>query len=254
VCGSAAAEFFRKLLRGKYNARFYRCGVCAHVQSETPYWLGETYANLSFRLDVGMVERSVNTARFTLSLAQLKGVSPEAVCIDYGAGTGLLVRYCRDHGMNFFYSDRYSKNIFALGFEAPAPKECAVDIVTAYEVAEHFEKPVEEFAKIFAYEPKFVLISTTLHHGEGEDWWYFLEDGQHIALYTRASLAVIADKFGYYLASNGTDLHLFSKMPITDSDVRKIKRRAKCYTKKYRQTHGSKTPLDHAHLLEKQPY
>ena len=38
--------------------------------------------------------------------------------IDYGAGTGLLVRAMRDSGCDFRTFDRYAKNVFARGFEA----------------------------------------------------------------------------------------------------------------------------------------
>jgi hypothetical protein len=44
-----------------------------------------------------------------------------------------------------------------------------------------------------------------------EDWWYYgLEHGQHIAFYTRKSLEVLAQQFGYEFATDGAQLHVFS--------------------------------------------
>jgi hypothetical protein len=245
VCQHEAPQFFVKRLRRKYDVSYHRCTHCGHVQTETPYWLDETYSALDFRGDTGMVERSISTGRYTIALAKMLEVGPEDRCLDWGAGTGLFVRFCRDHGLNYFYADRYSKNIFALGFEAPPPgKDFRPKILTAFEVAEHYPDPLEDFKEPFAYQPDYFFLSTVLHRGEGPDWWYFLEDGQHVAIYTEKSLAILGEKFGYRLITNGENLHLFSREKLSSSLLKKVKRRAKTYAQRYRKRHGSKTDSD----------
>jgi hypothetical protein len=83
-----------------------------------------------------------------------------------------------------------------------------------------------------------------LYGGEGPDWWYFVENGQHVAFYTRASLAVLAVHFGYRLASNGRDLHLFSLEPVTDRLLRGVERSGRRLARKYESKHGSRNGED----------
>ncbi len=245
VCQGGAPRLFIKRLRKKYDVSYHRCEKCGLVQTEIPHWLEETYAALDFRGDTGMVERSLCTARYTVALADALDIGPEEPCLDWGAGTGLFVRLCRDNGLNFFYSDRYSKNVFALGFEAPAPGGTfAPKLATAFEVAEHFPEPVRDFEEPFAYKPEYFLFSTTLHRGETADWWYFLEDGQHVAIYTEKSLAIIGERLGYHLISNGENLHLFSREKLPPNLLQKVKRHAKSGARRYRKRYGSKTEAD----------
>ncbi len=48
-----------------------------------------------------------------------------------------------------------------------------------------------------------------------EDWWYFTpETGQHIALYTKKSLEIIAQKNELHFYTNNFNYHLLSKEKI----------------------------------------
>ncbi len=217
VCNQPAVFFLTRTIREKLTVRYCQCPACGHVQTEPPAWLQETYRNATFQLDVGMADRSIWTAQTTAALAWRLGIGPQEPCLDWGAGTGLFVRLCRDYGLNFFYSDPYAQNIFALGFEleaaGPAP---AWACLTAFEVAEHFPEPLKNFGDLFKFGPRCVLFSTNLYLGQPADWWYFGQDGQHVAFYTRRSLEFIGRHYGFHLASNNCDLHLFSRQPVPD--------------------------------------
>ncbi len=244
VCGTEAVPFFQKQLAKKYQVDFYRCPDCGHIQTEPPYWLEEVYANLSFAPDTGMVSRSVGMGQLTVALASRLGISGEEPCLDFGAGTGMMVRLCRDYGMNYHYYDRYATNVFAIGFEADRlPPGTKPRLVTAFEVAEHFPDPLENFKEIFAFEPEHVFISTCLYTGQGPDWWYFLDDGQHVAIYTEESLRRVGRHFGYSLSSD-YDIHLFSKSPVPSSILKKIRRNTPKQCKRYCKRHGSRTVDD----------
>jgi hypothetical protein len=241
VCGMPARPFFHKRLMGKHDVQFERCAACGQIQTEPPYWLEEAYANLSFRRDVGMVDRCLWTAKTTVAFAHALGIGPQEPCLDWGAGTGMFVRLCRDSGMNFFYSDRYAKNIFADGFEAPpgtAPGHYR--LVTAFEVVEHFPDPRLNFDEILRLRPEYFLFSTQLYRDQGPDWWYFSEDGQHVAIYTRESLSTLARAHGYHLASDGCDLHLFSLTPLSDRLLDKARRKRDRWSESYKKRHGSR--------------
>jgi hypothetical protein len=245
VCGQPAAPFFSKSISGKLEINYFKCPACGHVQTEPPYWLEETYRNADFQRDVGMADRSVWTAQTTVALAHRLGIGPDESCLDWGAGTGLFVRLCRDYGLNFFYTDPYAQNVFARGFEwntqEPQP---AWACVTAFEVAEHFPNPLADFDRLFRLAPRHLLISTLLYQDQGPDWWYFGGDGQHVAFYTRRSLEVIARHHGYHLASDNSDLHLFSREPISDRLLESCRKSRVKLADRYRKKHGSRILRD----------
>jgi hypothetical protein len=217
-----------------------------------PSWLGQAYENPGFELDVGMADRSISTALTKVGLAWRMGINPAEPCLDWGAGTGLMVRICRDFGLNYFYSDPHSQNIFARGFEAPTAGSNPVwACVTAFEVAEHFASPLEDFGEILKLSPRFLLFSTTLYAGQSADWWYFGENGQHVAFYTRKSLEFVARHYHYHLATNGSDLHLFAKEDVSDRALKKCAEYRDRFSRRYKRKHGSRTFPDFENIRRK---
>lgn len=240
VCGNAAQPFFTQLILSKHQVAYFKCPACGQVQTEPPHWLEEAYQKTG-KLDVGMADRCVWTAQTTVALARRLGIAPEEPCLDWGAGTGLFVRLCRDYGMNFFYSDPYAVNVFAAGFERdpgnPPPNWACV---TAFEVAEHLPDPLNNFGDLFKLSPRYILFSTLLYSGQAADWWYFTNNGQHVAFYTRRSLEIIARYYGYHLASNDCDLHLFSRDHVRDGILDSCRKSREKESTRYRKKHGSR--------------
>jgi hypothetical protein len=251
VCQESAKPLFSRTIKSKYTVRYFRCANCGHVQTEEPWWLEQTYREATFELDVGMADRSIWTAQTMAALALELGIAPRESCVDWGAGTGLFVRLCRDYGLNFFYFDPYSQNVFARGFEfkESAPLPCCA-CVSAFEVAEHFADPVRDFAGLFRLASCYVLFSTTLYQGESSDWWYFGEDGQHVAFYTRRSLEILGGRHGWHLASNGADLHLFSREPVSDKLLDSCRKSRVKLADKYRKKWGSRLMSDFEGIVQ----
>ena len=244
VCEKSAEFFFEKQILGKYNVAYFKCGTCGQVQTEEPHWLEEAYRDRDSKLDVGMADRCIWTALTTVALGWRLKIAPAAPCLDWGAGTGLFVRLCRDYGMNFFYFDRYPRNVFAQGFEAnPSDRENWV-CISAFEVAEHLPNPREDFGELFRLSPRYVVFSTLLYKGESPDWWYFTDNGQHVAFYTRCSLEEIGKRYGYRLATNGRDLHLFSKEEIRDRVLKVSRKNRQTLSGRYRKKYGSRMETD----------
>lgn len=136
--------------------------------------------------------------------------------LDYGGGYGLFVRMMRDKGYNYYIRDQYCQNIFVRNFAIKELKDNnKFELVTAFEVFEHFTNPIDEIAKFFEYSDS-ILFSTTLQPLKKiesiADWWYFVpETGQHVSFYSYNTLKFIASKFDVYLYSNGRNLHVISK-------------------------------------------
>ncbi|MBF0694109.1 MAG: class I SAM-dependent methyltransferase [Flavobacterium sp.] len=131
-------------------------------------------------------------------------------CLDYAGGYGLFTRIMRDIGFDFYWDDPYTENLTAKGFERV--EGVKYDAVTTFESFEHFEDPLTEVKKILQYSNT-IIFSTQLIPEltpKPEQWWYYgLEHGQHIALYSKKSFDVMAGKLGmtYYNIDN---LHILT--------------------------------------------
>ncbi|OYW37190.1 MAG: hypothetical protein B7Z45_05635, partial [Azorhizobium sp. 12-66-6] len=114
--------------------------------------------------------------------------------VDIGGGDGLLCRLLRDYGINGFVKDKYAKPLYAQGYSEP---DFAVpDLVTAFEVFEHFENPMRDIDEIFENRPKVVFISTGTYKNQMPGWWYFsVDSGQHIFFYSKEAFEHIARKY-----------------------------------------------------------
>jgi hypothetical protein len=241
VCEAQASQAFHKEILHQVNVTYYECTACGHMQSERPYWLQESYGKAEWNRDVGLVSRLLDTFHLTFALAWKLGISPHDTCVDFGGGTGLFARLCRDYGLNFYNYDPYAEDLFAYGFAIHRPKPAK--LVTAFEVAEHFTDPVNDFAQLFSFEPDMVFFSTRLYEGQGGTWWYFLENGQHVAVYTLQSLDLIAKKFGYHFYSD-FDFHLFSRAKQRPRIIKQLRGHRDKFALKYRKRYGSKIEQD----------
>ena len=229
ICGGNSLPIHQAVVLGKYKVDYFKCGDCNFIQTQKPTWLDEAYQNAITSLDIGLVNRNLYLVKETPAILDL--CFPKAVkFLDYGGGFGLYVRMMRDEGYNFFRQDYFCENIFAKHFDVTdLPDGTSFDLVTAFEVFEHLEDPIQEIEKMLNYS-KNILFSTVISpeaSAEFKDWWYVSpETGQHISFYSLKSLQYIAQKFNLNFYSNGINLHLLSSNKITDSIV------AKCFRKK----------------------
>lgn len=95
--------------------------------------------------------------------------------------------------------------------------EGGADLVTCLEVAEHFESPDEDFAKLSScVKPEGILaVGTMLAPPGGEEafknWWY-RSDATHVSFYTENSLRSVASRHGLSFASRLSDrIFVFKK-------------------------------------------
>jgi len=216
VCGGTSPALSKAIILYKYEVQYYRCINCGFTQTERPYWLAESYSTGMSDLDLGPINRGIECAEMTRALL-LTSFNFRAPCVDYGAGYGVFVRRMRDLGFDFHAYDKYSSNIFAKGFEAAAGKG-DYELLTAFEVFEHVTDPVADLKKMLDFAPN-IFFSTQLlpsNNPKPGEWWYFvLGHGQHIALHTERSLAILAEKCGLKFISDGELYHLFTRKPVS---------------------------------------
>jgi glycosyltransferase involved in cell wall biosynthesis len=220
VCECNTHSFATCILLNKYEVNYFQCLNCRFVQTEEPYWLEEAYSDAIARTDVGLVSRNHNLS-WKASNIIFHLFNHEAKFLDYGGGYGLFVRMMRDLGFDFYWFDKFCINLFAKGFENQEPSRNSYELVTAFEVFEHFINPIEEIENILKFSRN-ILFSTELlpdNNPKPNEWWYYApHDGQHISIYSLKTLSAIAEKYNLNLYSNGFYLHLLTeKKLVTDA-------------------------------------
>jgi glycosyltransferase involved in cell wall biosynthesis len=198
LCGAPSHGIFTKRLLHKYDVQFNLCDTCGATQTEKPYWLDEAYVPENEMFDTGQVTRSlINAAVLNtlLPMCGLGGPGNGPRIVDYGCGSGLLVRSLRDIGWDAWGYDRYSQPRLALGFQSPTFKH--FDVINLCEVVEHFDEPRAYFDAIFETNPKVVLIQTGIASQVTPDWDYISsEHGQHIFFMSPKTLGWLCQTYG----------------------------------------------------------
>lgn len=210
ICGSSSAHFGSAEVLRKYKVQYFRCERCGFIQTEAPYWVGESYSSAIARQDVGVMQRNLVNAELTSAVLKLM-FSDVKSALDFGAGHGVFVRMMRDKGFKFSWFDLYATNAYARGFESN--EGGTFDFLTAFEVLEHLTDPVLDLQKMMNLSDN-VFVSTCLvpePPPHPDKWWYYAPlSGQHVSFYTERSLRQLAARFGRHLLSAGS-YHLFSK-------------------------------------------
>ena len=212
ICSSEASEVFQATVLKKYKVGYLKCPTCGFIQTENPHWLEEAYQASINLSDTGIVLRNRRAARIATSLILLF-FNRRARFLDYAGGFGLFTRMMRDNGFDFFWSDPFTRNELARGFEATLGSR--YELATSFESFEHFDDPIGETRKILEWSDN-ILATTELLPQEvpASNWWYYgFEHGQHISFYTREAFLSLAGQLGmnYYNVDN---FHLLTKEPI----------------------------------------
>lgn len=216
VCEAESQNFGKGILLNKYEVDYFQCSNCGFVQTEDPYWLEEAYSDAIASTDIGLVFRNNNLSRKAAHII-LNIFDHEAKFLDYGGGYGLFVRMMRDFGFDFYWNDKFCTNLFAKGFEFDESRNDYYELVTAFEVFEHFINPIEEIENILKISQN-ILFSTEIlppNNPKPGQWWYYSpHDGQHISIYTIKTLSKIADKYDLNFYSDGASLHLLTEKTL----------------------------------------
>lgn len=193
LCDKKLTALFDKKVLGKYSVNYFSCGGCYSLQTELPYWLEESYAHHMSSLDTGAAQRCLINFAACFFLVKIFNIS---TAIDYGGGDGLLCRLLRDKNIKSYVADSYAKISYAQGYDSlPTSK---AELISAFEVVEHFVNPQNEFHEIFNAKPRVLILSTELYRGQSEDWWYLTpESGQHIFFYSAKAFELLAHRYSY---------------------------------------------------------
>jgi hypothetical protein len=218
ICSSPVGLFAHAKILDKFRIQYFRCYNCGFVQTEAPFWLEDAYSEAINSSDVGLVSRNMRVAMVSRAVIA-HFFNAEDIFLDYAGGYGLYVRLMRDAGFNFYWHDLHCTNLFAKGFEASLKDE-AYELVTAFDVFEHLENPLETIESLLKL-TKNIFFTTQLlpcfprPAPQPDEWWYYgLDHGQHISLFTDKSLASIAGRFSLNYYTDGKSVHLFTEKKL----------------------------------------
>lgn len=216
LCQYDTQLLFEQRVLQKHLVGYYSCVECLSLQTETPYWIAESYENHLSQFDTGAVQRLLYNASLSTWICRILNVGK---VIDFGGSDGMLTRLLRDHHISCYLDDKYAPNTYAQGFEATKLHE--VDFVLAFEILEHFTHPREDLNSLFTKNPKYVLISTNTYNGQDSKWWYLAPDsGQHVFFYSSKALKMIGERYKYNVLTYQNyslfyrDLDFFKKLLI----------------------------------------
>lgn len=216
ICNAKVTKKFEKTILNKYkNIGYFQCEDCAFIQINEATWLNEAYQSAITSLDIGILYRNELLKNTTIQIIDTF-FQDAKLLLDYAGGYGIFTRIMRDAGFNYYWEDKFCENIFAKHFTINDIENKKFDFVTAFEVLEHMENPIEELNEIFSYSDN-ILISTELipENSLIENWWYIApETGQHISFYTKKSLELIAEKYDCNYYNISETLHLFTKKEL----------------------------------------
>lgn len=254
ICLHETEKKFETIILYKHTTSYFACPACGFVQTGNPVWLEEAYKEAINSCDTGILSRNISL-RESVSTILYYIFDRNATYLDYAGGYGIFTRLMRDVGFDFYWCDKYSKNVFAQGFEYENKQP--IKLVTAFEVLEHLVDPLADIRNMLSISRN--LLFTTVLIPEPvplpHEWWYYgVEHGQHISFYTRATLEKIAQTFGLHYYAFG-ELHLITEKIISPLKLNLTK---KCFRKlhlfkRVQKRMKSRTVEDMSHVLSLSP-
>ncbi|NDV62445.1 class I SAM-dependent methyltransferase [Puniceicoccales bacterium CK1056] len=215
ICNGPTSVLFKHLVLNRHTVRYDRCEECGFVSTEEPHWLDEAYARPINLCDTGLLFRN-EKMRDVFSLLFKIYFNKQDRFLDYAGGYGVLTRFMRDCGFDFYWNDPFTENLFARGFEM-TEEHIPYSALTCCECFEHLADPMQELQKQLGISRNIFLTTTliSMNPPAPEDWDYYgFDHGQHVAFYTLKSLGIMARKHGLHLSSNGRQFHYIGEKKI----------------------------------------
>ena len=255
VCSGQMKYCFSAEVLCKYSADFEVCDACGFLRVREPHWLEEAYSAAIANSDTGLVMRNISLAcKLAGTLYWVLKERGDGVYLDAAGGHGLLTRLMRDFGFNYYWSDKYCKNLLAPGFEYEA-RLGPCRAVSALEVFEHLTDPKGYVQEVLDFSGSDCLFFTTelyrISPPQPDKWVYYsLKTGQHIGFFQKKTLETLASSLGLkFCSTNG--IHVLSKREINKGlmhlvTLRWVSAPMPLLTRRYL---GSKTMTDNQFVL-----
>ena len=198
---------------------YHRCQNCGFCFAPDMYrWPIETFARKVYNDAYAAIDPDYLTDRPQSNAHALLEIFPDFFPkgrhLDYGGGNGALSRTLKKVGWNTTTYDPFND-------PAIDPRNLgSFDLITAFEVFEHvpdIAALLETMSDVLRARG-LIFFTTLLSDGEiapGQPltWWYAAPRNGHISLFTRRSLTLLADYYGFAFTSLSPNTHIFSRLP-----------------------------------------
>lgn len=228
ACGASGLEkAFSATVLGAHEADYLRCPRCGSLQIGRVWWLSAAYERGDRDLDTGLAQRGLMCSLFVRAMRQCRLLRRGARILDFGAGSGLLVRLLRDQGFDAEGYDLYADMQLARDYRV-SELDCGppADLIVATEILEHLTVPGDTSRELAAAlaEGGIILITTVLHDPRAsrpDRRCLDVEHGQHINFFTRQGLRAMAGSIGMNAVFLPFGFHLFRR---TDRPIGGLRR------------------------------
>lgn len=213
ITGAASPLLFTEKVLGRHPANYHFDETIGYIFVDGPHWMDEAYSDAIAITDTGIMARNIGNISKISKLLILADLT-NARGVDLGAGYGLFVRGIRDAGFDFYWQDKYAKNLVARGFEA-ASETGPYQIGVAFEVLEHTPNPAAFLKEaIETYGLDTIFFSACCFNPKSipdKNWWYWaFETGQHISFFSEQALDSIGDQISRKKFYFGGGIYAFS--------------------------------------------
>lgn len=207
------------MVLGRYSTTLSECSSCGfQFFPNSEEWIQEAYGSPISNTDVGIVARSLSVHKVISSFLTLN--RKDGCTLDWGSGSGLLVRLLRDSGHACLGFEPYTEPVIAAGYtlksEDLVTAKAPFRAILAIEVLEHLADPRQFMATVLSMTDTLIFATCLVDNNvEGKDWWYYSTDtGQHISFYTSTSLLRLAvDNGCLYYTCRKLGLHVITRRP-----------------------------------------
>jgi hypothetical protein len=250
ICEGTSELKLKHQILGKYEIGYFHCKNCGFTQTEKPYWLPEAYAESMNLGDTGQVIRNTIAQRILLAVIYFF-FDGKKKFLDYAGGYGLFTRSMRDAGLDFYWNDKYTKNLLSKGFDCPL-ESGPFELISTFECFEHLENPREEIAELLQHTDS-IFFTTQLIPSPipGPDWWYYgFDHGQHIAFHSKGSMMYLCQKYGLNFYSK-RGFHLLTRKKLSPFAYKLVVELAfRGWLGWTQKAFGSRTHADHVALTK----
>lgn len=190
LCKIKAEAFYREKKK-----EYFKCGNCRGILLAPEFFLDEREEKARYETH-NNDPKDVRYQKFVSPVVNsvVESFPPDRKGLDFGCGTGPVIQYLLSRrGFEVeLYDPFFKKNASVLRDK--------YDFIVCCEVIEHFHRPAEEFARLFALlRPGGKLFCMTDLYGDETDFgaWYYKNDPTHVFFYHKQTVQVIGEKFGF---------------------------------------------------------
>jgi hypothetical protein len=228
VCNCTAFKGYHKYSQTlDHVVDYVQCQSCGMVTApeSTNYNLSKIYNSEYFNnIDYGWKGRAKILSIYMRYINIFVPLKKMHIC-DFGAGNGYLSKKLKEKKFNVLAYEPFIQKDTYLDKSYYCNTPFNADVLLMVEVFEHFTNAFEEIRRIISdfHNPNLIILTTNLTDNATkpiEEWFYLDPDSGHFTLWSKKSLTLLGEMFGYkFISYDNAFLHIFCK----ETDIKTCK-------------------------------